>query len=195
MLTARERRRLVRLLDDSLLALRQAVGGLDAAGWSAAPPGGGWTPQQHVDHLLRVESAVSPRILLTAAADAAEAEAARAGATDRRRMPRLPRPLQDLVVRRLVAANVKRVVSPHVVRPISPDAPPAALLAALADARGSIAAFARTTGDDLRRPAGDHPFLGPLDRYQWALFLGAHTQRHVTQLRRPVAAGARRGAG
>jgi hypothetical protein len=57
------------------------------------------------------------------------------------------------------------------------------MLRAFQAARATLLTFAATTRDDLRASAGPHPYLGPLDRYQWALFLGAHVDRHVAQIR------------
>ena len=42
--------------------------------------------------------------------------------------------------------------------------------------------FAAETQGALREYAFPHPFLGPLDCYQWLLFLAAHCERHVGQM-------------
>jgi hypothetical protein len=42
-------------------------------------------------------------------------------------------------------------------------------------------AFVRAT-TRLRDFAFEHPALGTLDVYQWALFIGAHTTRHLAQI-------------
>jgi DinB family protein len=42
--------------------------------------------------------------------------------------------------------------------------------------------FAAATQGELRAFAFPHPFLGPLDCYQWLLFLAAHCERHVRQM-------------
>ena len=42
--------------------------------------------------------------------------------------------------------------------------------------------FAEATFAELRACAFQHPFLGPLDCYQWLLFLAAHCERHVRQM-------------
>ena len=44
-------------------------------------------------------------------------------------------------------------------------------------------AYAAATQDDLRHHTGAHPSLGVLDGYQWLLFLAAHTERHLAQIR------------
>jgi uncharacterized damage-inducible protein DinB len=42
--------------------------------------------------------------------------------------------------------------------------------------------FAAVTQADLRIHFFEHPRLGELDCYQWILFLGAHSDRHVLQI-------------
>ena len=42
--------------------------------------------------------------------------------------------------------------------------------------------FAKVTEADLRGRSLPHPFLGPLDCYQWLLFFAAHCERHVRQM-------------
>ena len=49
-------------------------------------------------------------------------------------------------------------------------------------ARRRTISFAEATEADLRGWAFNHPFLGPLDCYQWLLFLATHCERHVGQM-------------
>ena len=49
-------------------------------------------------------------------------------------------------------------------------------------ARQRTMGFAEATEADLRAYAFPHPFLGPLDCYQWLLFLATHCERHVGQM-------------
>ncbi len=49
-------------------------------------------------------------------------------------------------------------------------------------ARERTLRFAAVTQADLRSRAFPHPFLGPLDCYQWLLFSAAHCVRHVRQM-------------
>ena len=47
----------------------------------------------------------------------------------------------------------------------------------------------------LSRVTQQHPFLGPLDFYGWMLFLAAHEDRHLGQIREAAASRAAQGAG
>ena len=54
-------------------------------------------------------------------------------------------------------------------------------LARFQAAREQTLAFFRTA-NDLREHSIPHPYLGPLDGYQWALLVAGHTERHVNQM-------------
>jgi hypothetical protein len=59
---------------------------------------------------------------------------------------------------------------------------PAELLAAFDADRAVLLRYAGSTTDDLRARLAPHPIAGPIDAYQWLLFLGAHTKRHTAQI-------------
>jgi hypothetical protein len=71
------------------------------------------------------------------------------------------------------------------------DAPPALAprgrwtldqsLARFRASRARTVAFLESTAD-LRQHVVDQPALGPLDGYQWILFVAAHTERHTRQI-------------
>ena len=48
--------------------------------------------------------------------------------------------------------------------------------------RDRAIAYVESTPDELRSHFLEHPVFGPLDAYQWLLFLAAHTERHILQL-------------
>jgi hypothetical protein len=52
--------------------------------------------------------------------------------------------------------------------------------------RDKLINFVKTTPDDLRNHITTMPF-GPLDDYQMVLFIGAHTNRHVKQMKEVMA--------
>ena len=75
-----------------------------------------------------------------------------------------------------------RIEAPEAVRPAA-ERPLADALAALADTRAALRALRprleRVDGHALRLP---HPAWGPLNLYQWLLFVGAHESRHLAQI-------------
>jgi hypothetical protein len=56
------------------------------------------------------------------------------------------------------------------------------VLKAFKDRRAKTLEYARKTKDDLRARVGESP-LGPLDGYQWLLFMAAHSERHLAQIK------------
>ena len=75
-----------------------------------------------------------------------------------------------------------KIEAPPAVRPAG-ERTLAAALAALADTRAALTALRprleRADGHALRLP---HPAWGPLNLYQWLLFVGAHESRHLAQI-------------
>jgi hypothetical protein len=49
--------------------------------------------------------------------------------------------------------------------------------------REEIKKWVETTQDDLHAHLLPHPVFGMLDTYQWILLLGAHSERHILQIR------------
>ena len=66
--------------------------------------------------------------------------------------------------------------------PGSPSATPADLISAFNADRAATLHYVATTDHDLRASLAPHPLAGMLDSYQWLLFLGAHTHRHIEQI-------------
>ena len=56
--------------------------------------------------------------------------------------------------------------------------------AALLAVRDGVVDCVRSHGDRLREIGFPHPVFGPFDGVQWVLFLAAHTDNHIPDLRR-----------
>jgi hypothetical protein len=56
------------------------------------------------------------------------------------------------------------------------------ILAAFRERRTKTIDYASRTKDDLRTRIGESP-VGPMDAYQWLVFIAAHSERHLAQLR------------
>jgi hypothetical protein len=56
------------------------------------------------------------------------------------------------------------------------------ILAAFRERRTKTIDYASSTKDDLRTRVGQSP-AGPADAYQWLVFIAAHSERHLAQLR------------
>ena len=91
---------------------------------------------------------------------------------------------KDDMVRKVVPDRTKKFQAPEPLQPAN-DAKLSgqkAILAAFQERRTKTIDYASKTKDDLRAKVGDSP-IGALDGYQWLLFLGGHSERHLAQLR------------
>jgi hypothetical protein len=89
---------------------------------------------------------------------------------------------KDEMILDRVPARATRVKGPAQVMPTGRWPDFEELLRQFEAARERTLRFAAVTQADLRSRAFPHPFLGPLDCYQWLLFLAAHCERHAHQV-------------
>ena len=84
-------------------------------------------------------------------------------------------------------AALRPLVAPERIRPAA-DADLDASWASLVSVRErTYRAYATVDGRDLMTISVPHPLLGPLNAYEWLLFLGKHEERHIGQLKRQLA--------
>jgi hypothetical protein len=91
---------------------------------------------------------------------------------------------KDDMIRKVIPDRTKKV---QAAEPLQPTAASklggqAETVAAFRERRTKTIAYAAKTKDDLRARVGDSP-LGPLDGYQWLLFMAAHSERHLAQIK------------
>lgn len=89
---------------------------------------------------------------------------------------------QDAVILKAIPDRTQKVQAPEPIQPKQRLGPRAQVAAAYRDRRAQTLEYAQKTTDDLRSRVGDSP-LGPLDAYQWLLFMAAHNERHLGQIR------------
>jgi hypothetical protein len=158
-------------LVDLLGARRREVLAAVATAPDGAPGDGGWSAAEIVDHLAVVETGVSKLVHVM--------------------LSRHPGPLPretatDSVLHRLdhlgLEARTRRIAAPAAVQP----RPGVTRAMALADLERSRARLLETLegadGVALGTFSFPHPLLGPLDLYQWLLFLAQHERRHTHQI-------------
>lgn len=145
-----------------------AVAGLSEEQWRFKPDAGTWSIAEIAEHLTVVETFVLVMIQGRIASSEPITETLESN---------------DQLMQTRVAGRRSHVQAAERVRPTGRFQQPEELIAAYCAARDKTIAYARTTQDDLRHHAGPHPTLGLMDGYQWLLFLAAHTERHVLQIR------------
>jgi len=145
-----------------------AVGGLSAEQRCFRAAADRWSAVDCIEHVTVVENNVIKTIERTLAAPPPSEKPDTNG--------------KDQVVLEKVPGREARVKGPDAVMPKGRWPDYAELLAQFESTRDRSLHFASATQADLRAFAFPHPILGPLDCYQWLLFLAAHCERHVRQI-------------
>ena len=91
---------------------------------------------------------------------------------------------KDEMVRKMIPDRTKKVQAPE---PLQPTAAAtlggqAATIEAFRERRTKTIDYVAVTKDDLRGHVANSP-LGPLDAYQWLLYMAAHSERHLAQIK------------
>ncbi len=140
--------------------------------WKQAPER--WSVAECVEHISATEEFVFGR-MMSAMKEAPQPDK-KAAAKGR----------EELVVR-AVPSRATRVQAPEEVRPTGRWPQRDEQVKAYEGIRGKTVEFARTTQADLRSHFYPHFILKDLDVYQWLLFLAAHNDRHLAQIREVMA--------
>jgi hypothetical protein len=174
-LTADERAKLVRYLTETRDHVLAEAGALSEAQWTFRPGPDRWSVGEVVQHLALSEPFlfdVQQKLVSGPAATAEQRKAAQG---------------QDQVVLTVIPDRTQKVNAPEPLQPAGKTGARTDVLTSFRTARGRTIDYAARTDDDVRGRIGDSP-MGPLDGYQWLLFIGAHTERHLAQLREVKAA-------
>jgi hypothetical protein len=163
-----DRQAAVALLGASAESFSARLARVPAGAWNARPAVG-WGMGDLMEHLALVETGVLKlltRRMLTQPAPA-DLLAQTAG--------------KDEAIEAFQRSGEQRV-APDFVTPAGKYPGVAEARAAFEAARREVMETYRTAPEDLRRYAAVHPVFGPLDAFQWALFLARHLERHQTQV-------------
>lgn len=172
-----ERERAMNYLEATRAQFIEMTAGRTPAQWRFKPAGGErWSLGELAEHLAVTERGVllSIRRSLSGPSATAEEKAATSG-----RDERLLRGLPD---------RSRKVLAPEAVRPMGRFAGLAQTVEEFKARREETMRLLETTENDLlREHVLPHPVLGPLDVYQWVLFLAAHCDRHLQQMKEVTA--------
>jgi DinB superfamily len=95
---------------------------------------------------------------------------------------------KEEMIRKVIPDRTKKAQAPEPLQPTGPAAQGAKMgsqaetIAAFRERRGKTIDYASKTKDDLRGHVTESP-LGPLDGYQWLVFIAAHSERHLAQIK------------
>jgi len=176
---------LLNYLDSTRSALNEAIESVPPARRSERPAPERWSVAEVLEHLNLVESRLSRSM---------------ANWIDEARNTGLgPETEENTVLDSLnregIADRSRRVTAPGPVQPsatLDAEGAWAALQASRAQLR---AAFVSGDGLALNQIERPHPFFGPINLYQWMVFVGSHEARHTAQIREIAVELASQGTG
>jgi uncharacterized damage-inducible protein DinB len=163
----------INYLDTERTALREAIELVPPALRDQSPGTDRWSVAQVLQHLVMIEK----RIGMGMTKWVADARAGGVGPETETSSVMDSLPLQA------IADRSQRRSAPEEVRPQG-DTDAESAWAALEQARATLrAAFLAGDGLALSEVQQPHPVLGPINLYQWILFVGSHETRHTAQVR------------
>lgn len=165
-------------IDGTRAQLIERYGKLTEAERSYRPDPTAWSADQIVEHLAVIEGGMIRLVnKLLGKAEAAGIPAPTDGSIPPIKMDDFNR-----------VADANKFEAPEPVRPTGERTGEEAL-AALRASRAEIHNLRpRLAAVDLSGASFPHPFAGPLNLYQWLVFIGLHEKRHLGQIERTVAA-------
>ncbi len=160
-------------LDARRKELRAAIDSVPATARNTPPTADQWSVAQVLDHLTMIDRRVAIGISkwIMEARDAGLGP--ETGTTS----------VLDTMTAERISDRSRRVEAPAEVRPRT-DVDADTAWTALEQARAKLrAAFLSGDGLALEQVIQSHPALGPINIYQWALFVASHEARHTLQIR------------
>jgi hypothetical protein len=142
--------------------------------WKVEPGDGAWSPELIAEHLALVE--VSTARLMARKLFEAPAPADLLAETRG----------QEAILRRALPDRSRQARSPDFVAPSGRWVRRDDIVGAFAEARAQVMEHLADESRNLGAHAWPHPIFGPLDGWQWGLFLALHVERHLAQLEQVV---------
>lgn len=167
-MTSAERDRAVAYLKETKAAVIHSTHGLNDAQWRYKPSAEEWSIAECVEHLGIVEERLLRALQRMAAAPAAPPDQLAAAAGK-----------EDLIIQ-AAPARTRKVKSPPEAMPKGGE--PGRVFAQFLEVRERVIVYASATADPLRTRQFPHMVFGPLDGFQWLIFIAAHCERHRLQL-------------
>jgi len=173
MLNQGERDRSMSYLHATRKQFLDTVGGLSEGQWKYKPSADRWSVAEVAEHLAVTEDAVYG--VIQKAMESAPQPDKKAAAKGK-----------DELIMKAVPDRSRRVQAPETVQPAGRFKTMAEAVAAFKSRRDRTIEYVQTTQADLRSHFAPHPFLGDFDCYQWTVFLAAHSDRHIQQMKEVV---------
>lgn len=169
-MTEAERQRVVDYLEQTKASILGATADFTEEQWRFKPSPEQWSAAECVEHIAVVEQSLV-RTLQRLAAGPPCAEEVLASTLGK-----------EALILRAVPSRRGKVQAPEPARPSNRWPDTSTLVASFIEIRDRTIVYVQSTDDPLRRVTHPHMVFGPLDGYQWLLFLAAHSERHLRQL-------------
>ena len=169
-ITAADRDKLVQHLTTTRDQVIAESAKLSDAQWNFKAAPDRWSVGEVVEHLALAETFLygAHQKAMAGPAATAEQRAATKG--------------KEEIILKAIPDRTKKVQAPEPLQPKTSLGGRQQAIAAFRDRRTATLTYATKTTDDLRSRVMDSP-IGPVDAYQWLLFVSAHSERHLAQLR------------
>lgn len=165
-------------IDRTRARLFQSVESLSDAQQGFRPAPDKWSVAEVLEHLSLVERRVA-KLIATLLDKAESAGQPRDAAGQPRDAARLSAPVS--IAEFVERTRAQKLDAPDSARPAGAHA--ADSLSSLRDSRAALHSLRpRVEQTDCASALFTHPAWGPLNLYQWLLFLGAHEARHLAQI-------------
>ncbi len=169
-MTPGERERAINALSESRGRLLATVQRLSPSQLAYKPAADRWSVAECVEHIILVENSILGAVEKTVQQPADSPQTV----------------VEDDALVTKVVDRGERMKGPERLMPTG-RWPHDQLFGEFESVRKRTSEFAATTDARLRESAFPHPYLGPLDCYQWLLLIAAHGERHRAQAEEVVA--------
>lgn len=176
-LSEAERQRAREYLSATRDGILLAIEGLSESQWTFVPGEPRWSIALVLEHLATIEEFFLYRIVPRLRESGAGVENRDREQMDALIMAREPDPAATVVV----PGRGSLAEAPPALIPTGVPTPDASLRRFLLS-RARTETFLDSAPTEFRKGVVEHQALGPLDGYQWVLFLAAHSARHTKQI-------------
>jgi hypothetical protein len=169
-MTSADRQRALDYLEQTKAAILAATAGFTEDQWRFKRSPEQWNAAECIEHVAIVEQSLL-RTLQRLASGPPGPEEVLASTRGK-----------DEIILRAVPTRRGKVQAPEPARPSNRWPDTATLVASFTAIRDQTILYVRSTDHPLRSISHPHMVFGPLDGYQWLLFMAAHSERHLKQL-------------
>jgi hypothetical protein len=169
-MTAEERTKVLRYLDESRKEFLASIDGLTEEQWKWKPAPARWSVGETAEHIVLAEASLFQNVQKAVASPAnPDWETKTKGKTE--------------FIEQVMAPRLGKATAPEPIVP-SGKMSQAEVRERFLKQREAIEAFARETQVALKEHTAEHPFpaFGTLNAYQWLIYIPLHTERHDKQI-------------